>query len=967
LQKRKNPRLSSLHRRSELTYKVFTVAELSPGATLAHYRIISHIGAGGMGEVYRAQDTELGRSVALKFLPEEVAVQQSRVRRFIQEAKAASALNHPNILTVYEIGREETTTYIATEFVDGVTLRQHMRLRRLRLPEILDIGIQVASALVAAHAAGIVHRDIKPENIMVRKDGIVKILDFGLAKLTERQDSSTGSEATTIAIVNTEPGTVLGTAAYMSPEQAAGRDVDARSDIWSLGVVLYEMIAARPPFEGASKSHIIVAITDREPPPLTQFAPDAPQPLEWIIAETLTKDRDERCQTAKELVGKLKRLKQRLEAGTLPTSPSDLDHSAPAHPSPALAYPNIHSTPSPQATVDESIRPTALSSGVLTTKPISEVHSVVATRSPRRMRIAAATAGLALLVLGAVAFGLYTKVFRPKELGPARLTALTTGGKINGEDINGQVSISPDGRYVVCAANDNKQQGSLWIRQIATNSLVRLVQPENGGYLGTTFSPDGNFVYYVATLQKNGFTPTLYRVPVLGGPSTRILDRVFSPVGFTNDGQRLAFVRKNQEDTSLVVANTDGSGEQKVIAVAKAPNSFSTFGPSWSDDGTRVAAGMSNGTGYSTLVEVSVDGSGPKPIDATKWASIGRIIWLTDMSGLIVAAQPESSSIGTQIWFVPYHGGPPRRITNDLNGYGEVSLGVTADSGTIATIQQSNVSSIWVANANDDEGHALQILKTNLPETVAWTPDEKIVYAARTGETWDIWIANRDGADSRQLTADAYIDQQPSVSADGRYIVFQSNRAGARNIWRMDLDGSNPKPLTNGGYVDSYPVCSPDGRSVVFMSERSGKSSIWKVGIDGGSPVQVTDRLGQFPTISPDGKLLAYFYADEQANNQPKLSILNFEGGAQVKTIDLPRSVQAIAFAWTPDGKSIAYLDNATGILNVWSQPIDGGAPKQLTNFKSEFLTSFAISRDGKIAAYRWSATRDIVLIKDFR
>ncbi|PWT90912.1 MAG: hypothetical protein C5B55_08960, partial [Blastocatellia bacterium] len=228
-----------------------------------------------MGEVYRAQDTELGRAVALKFLSGEVATHQNRVNRFIQEAKAASALNHPNIITVYEIGRQDDHTFIATEFVEGLTLR-HLMHTRLKLVEVLDIGIQIASALVAAHAAGIVHRDIKPDNIMVRADGIVKVLDFGLAKLTERQDSLAGSEATTVAMVNTEPGTVLGTTTYMSPEQAAGREVDARSDIWSLGVVLYEMVAGRAPFGGASKSHVIVAIIDHEPAPITSFAPEVP-------------------------------------------------------------------------------------------------------------------------------------------------------------------------------------------------------------------------------------------------------------------------------------------------------------------------------------------------------------------------------------------------------------------------------------------------------------------------------------------------------------------------------------------------------------------------------------------------------------------------------------------------------------------------------------------------------------------
>jgi Tol biopolymer transport system component len=259
------------------------------------------------------------------------------------------------------------------------------------------------------------------------------------------------------------------------------------------------------------------------------------------------------------------------------------------------------------------------------------------------------------------------------------------------------------------------------------------------------------------------------------------------------------------------------------------------------------------------------------------------------------------------------------------------------------------------------------VLKTNLPETVAWTPDGKIVYASRTGENWDIWIANHDGSESKQLTADAFTDQQPSACAGGKYIVFQSNRSRSRNIWRMNIDGSNQKQLTDGNYVDANPVCSSDGGSVVFMSARSGTWAIWKVGIDGGTPVQLTNRASEYPVISPDGKLIAYFSGEDKANDQPKLLLIPFEGGEPVKTVALPSSVQPLSFAWMPDGRSIAYVDTASGILNVWSQNIDGGAPKQLTNFKSEFVNTFAISRDGKIATYRVSATRDIVLIKDFR
>jgi Tol biopolymer transport system component len=837
---------------------------------------------------------------------------------------------------------------------------------RLKLIEILDIATQIASALVAAHAAGIVHRDIKPDNIMVRKDGIVKLLDFGLAKLTERQEESAGPEATTMALVNTEPGSVLGTVTYMSPEQAAGREVDARADIWSLGVVLYEMITARAPFEGASKSHVIVAITDQEPPPMTQFASDVPQALEWIIAEALTKDREERCQTAKELLGKLRRLKQRIESGVLPTSPSDLDRSITSQLS--LGPTTDSTVPLEKHPTLKEAKTTVPSGDLAGTQALSSVEFIAA-RIKQHKKVSVTALVLGLIALTAVGFGLFKLITRPEEFAPAKMTALTTGGKISGEDINGQLSISPDGKYVVCAANDSKQQASLWLRQVSTGSLLRIVPPENGSYFATTFAPDGNQIYYVAALEKNKFVPALYRIPAIGGTPTKVLDRVFSAIGFSRDGSQFAFVRKDQEDTALMVANTDGSGQPRTIAVRKKPNGFSMSGPSWSPDGKRIACGMinGNGVGYSTVVEVPVEGGDPVPIGSEKWANVGRVVWLADDSGLIITAHPEFSSIGTQVWFLEYPSGNARRITNDLNGYGEVSLGLTADSGTIATIQQVNTSSIWITAPNEDESRAQQIVKTSLPETVAWTPDGKVVYASRTGENWDIWMVNRDGSANRQLTSDTFIEQQPAVSSDGRYVVFQSNRSGGRNIWRIDADGSNPTQLTQGSYVDSSPVCSADGRWVIFMSERSGISTLWKVGIDGGSPGQLTSHSSQYPAISPDGQLIAYFYMDEQANNQPRLSVIPFEGGEAVKTIDLPRSVQPIAFAWMPDGRSVAYLDNSSGILNVWTQPIDGSAPKQLTNFKSDFVYSFAISREGKIATYRFSATRDIVLIKSFR
>jgi serine/threonine protein kinase/tetratricopeptide (TPR) repeat protein len=282
---------------------------IAKGTSLSHYEIRSQLGAGGMGEVYLAVDTRLDRTVALKILPADVASDHQRVRRFLQEAKAASALNHPHIITIHEVGEADSTYFIATEFIDGLTLRESMKSTPFRIEKIIDIAIQVVSALTAAHEVNIIHRDIKPENIMLRRDGYVKILDFGLAKLTEQR--ATDTEGSTL--VNTAAGVVLGTTSYMSPEQARGLEVDARSDIWSLGVVLYEMVTGRMPFEGATMSDVIAAVLDHEPAPLARYSPEVPPGLERIIRKALAKDTDERYQTTKDLLIDLKSLKQELE------------------------------------------------------------------------------------------------------------------------------------------------------------------------------------------------------------------------------------------------------------------------------------------------------------------------------------------------------------------------------------------------------------------------------------------------------------------------------------------------------------------------------------------------------------------------------------------------------------------------------------------------------------------------------
>src|SRR5438045_450006 len=337
--------------------------EFKAGQTVAHYQIVSLLGEGGMGTVYLAEDTKLRRRVSLKFLSTSFTQDHERLRRFEQEARAASALNHPNILTIHEIGEIDGHPFIATEFIDGQTLREHTAKALIKLEEALDVAAQVASALAAAHQAGIIHRDIKPENIMIRHDGFVKVLDFGLVKLTEK--GATDSEASTL--VNTDAGVVMGTARYMSPEQARGKKVDARTDIWSLGVVLYELVAGRLPFEGGTPSDVLSLILQREPAPLARYSPEVPTELERIIRKALHKDREERYQTVKDFLIDLKNLRRELQFK------AELDRSA----SPNRSDEAVAAISSDQAVAGTAKQPEVQTSLVDAAHPTSSAEYIV--------------------------------------------------------------------------------------------------------------------------------------------------------------------------------------------------------------------------------------------------------------------------------------------------------------------------------------------------------------------------------------------------------------------------------------------------------------------------------------------------------------------------------------------------------------------------------------------------------------
>jgi len=935
--------------------------QLTPEQHIGRYQITHLIGRGGMGEVYLARDKRLNRKVALKLLSIDY-VSQHRLRRFEQEAQAASALNHPNILTIYEIGQIDDQQFIATEFVDGETLRERLKRGPLNISEALDVAIQIGGALAASHHAGIVHSDIKPENIMLRPDGYVKVVDFGLAKLTEQTEPTTKPEAG--EDVDTSSGLVMGTVRYMSPEQAQGKSVDARSDIFSLGVVLYEMLTGRMPFKGKSTADLIKSILKDEPVPLSQFVPELPMDLERILGQALAKNRAERYEKIYDLLAAVTDLRRKLEIGRA------LDGITHAESSVVISR--------------------------ATHSPGSEVPTAAATQSLTQQVVSRATqhklqTSFTLLIVMIAAGGFFyasTKLWRQRPaFHEVKMSQLVETDKSR------FAAVSPDGKYIAHTIVDANKQ-SLLLRPTATNSSTVLVPPTDAWFNGVTFSRDGNYVYYLMW-GKDDSTYALYQVSVSGGDSQKVLANVASPITFSTDGRRFAFVRIiSKEETGLFIANSDGADE-RLLGKPHSSNFFSAAGPSWSPDGKLIACAVfdehpKDSTPFMSVVGVNVKDGTEKLLTNEKWSRVLQVAWLSDNSGFIIAATQERE--GALLWHVSYPEGNSRRLTNDPSNYPSNydSLSLTADSKVLVASRFELRTNLWAAPSGDP-GQAKQITfgGNHRYKRLAWTPDGKIVFPSDASGNREIWIMEGDGSGQRQLTGDGRFNQIPAVSPDGRYIVFVSGRAGNPNIWRMNIDGSDPIQLTHGE-DDFGPQCSPDGRWVFYTSVASEKATVWRVSIDGGEAVQLTKEVSTWPVLSPDGRWFACWWWSSP-ESPAKIGLFPFvegnsitsmdaaPGAASVTTDQYIRRIVQVKFVdpvpgatslllpmrWTSDGRALIYCVTRNNISNIWSQPIDGGPPKQLTDFKSETIQGFDWSRDDRLLVSRGFTAREIVLVED--
>ncbi len=904
-------------------YSCYSTMTLALGSRLGAYEIVAVIGAGGMGEVYRARDSRLGRDIAVKVLPVEAANNAERRDRFEREAKAVAALNHPNIVTIHAVEESGGVPFFAMEFIEGQTLRDVIPARGLPLDRLLKIAIPLTDAVGAAHQRGILHRDLKPTNVMVTVEGRVKVLDFGLAKLKEAwQPAPDGLEPTMDA---TGEGRIFGTVAYMSPEQAEGKPVDQRSDVFSLGVVLYEMATGERPFKGDTSVSTISAILKDTPSSVTDLRPELPRDLARIVKHALSKDPEHRYQTAKDLRNDLEVLKEDLDSGELrltSAGPASLVRRRPWW---------IWAT------------------GVVAAGALVAAGMLVS----RQTKVPEATTAA-------------------RAFGEVNLTRLTSDG-----NAGLAVAISPDGRYVAQAFIEQGRQG-LRVRQVDGSATVQVVPPDDIQIRGATFTPDGNRLCYIA-YKTGGGVATLFEVPVLGGTPRRLLEDVDTEPGFSPDARHFAFVRGFPGNSAkLLVANADGTGE-RTLAVRQKPTEFLLTAAPWSPDGKVIAAAAyDKPLGKVALLAMNPDTGAAQFIGSKRWDDVTAIRWLPAAAGLLITADDSGVNASGQVWLVDYPAGTVRRITNDLAAYSRLSL--TADARTLVAIRSESHGSLWVAPAGqpDRAARVPGVHETMATDPIRWTADGRIVYSATVGGHCGIWTTRPDGGGLQQLTASSGAEGSASVAPDNRHVVFQSTRDGGTRIWRMDADGDRQTPLTSGP-ADWSPMVSGDSKSVYYQRGDLPSLPMYRVPMDGGAPtpfLQPADgtQLGTLTAcwpvwLSPDGTLLLVQCWD-QNEGRTRRAVIAADGRSAARPVDVPISLdRSDSWAWTPDGRAVTFVKMTGGAPSIWRHPIDGGTATRVSSVAAgDPITAHAWSPDGKLLAMVRSITaRDVVVLKDLR
>jgi len=877
---------------------------LHPGASLGPYEILSPLGAGGMGEVYRARDTRLGREVAIKVLPDALDAAPQRVTRFEREARSASALNHPNIVTIYEIGACGSVHYIAMELVKGEPLRAILLEGPLPVRRILQVGIQIVEGLAKAHAAGIVHRDLKPENVMVTEEDHVKILDFGLAKLTHPNSSGDGPPQ---ALTATREGAVVGTVGYMSPEQATGASVDYRSDQFSFGSILYEMATGSPAFQRASAPQTLAAVIQDEPEPIATRNPGIPAPLRWTVQRCLAKEARNRYASTEDLARELVTIRDNLSEAT--GSPGVL----PAAPAPAPR---------------------------------------------RRLRLAAAISAAILVALAVAGWSLRQRdYFWKNPLAGARFTRLT-----DWEGNEFDAAISSDGKFVAFVSAQAGHSDA-WIMQVGGNEVLNLSKgliPVTSGnvHRNLGFSGDDAHLWIdVSGIRSTGNLSDAWLVPTIGGNPHPFLPGAVS-IAWSPDRARLVY---NTTDRAQAMFVADRNGASKKQIFLGEPGMSNNY-PVWSPDGRFIYFARGITTPWDMDIWRIPSDSGAAERMTSHHSRVAYPAFLDERTLIYTASRPDGS--GSELYAMDIDRRVPHAVSFGLEEY--ISVAASADGRRLVATVANPTSQLWTAPITDHVADEGAVSRFSVPAVRAAAPrfgPGQVLFLSSKGDADSLWSFKDGAATELWRGSEGAVAAAPAISPDGARFCFVVRREQRGHLYIMAADGTGSRRIAESLDARDTPSWSPDGRWIAVAASEGNEQPLFKVPVDGGAPVRLVGGVNMNPVWSPDSRFIVY----AEKGDGPRCLLKAITPERQPFPLpEITLVWGGNRYRFLPGGKALVLMLNKGRGNDFWLLDLATGRLRQLTDLRpgTGVKNSFDVSPDGKQILFDRSRTNsDVVLI----